>query len=82
MLGDGRGILEPQPAEELSFILPLRPDLRKQWEESGYLRGYGSSAILPPPSSGFRRLYYLTGPDYAVSDIVFGRLKVARILRA
>jgi hypothetical protein len=62
----------------LSFVLPLRPDLRKQWEAAGYLRGYGSSAVLPPPSAGFRRLYYLTGPDYAISNIVFGRLKVAR----
>jgi hypothetical protein len=38
----------------------------------------GSAAVIPPPSAGFRRLYYLTSAEYAVSNIVLSRLKVAR----
>src|SRR3954469_6816556 len=37
----------------------------------------GSAAVVPPPPLGFRRLYHLTTAEYAISNIVFGRLKVA-----
>jgi len=52
--------------------------LRKKWIERGYPGNMGSAAVVPPPPVGFRRLYHLTSAEYAVSDIVFGRLKVAR----
>lgn len=38
----------------------------------------GSAAVVPPPPDGFRRLYHLTSAEYAITNIVFGRLKVAR----
>jgi hypothetical protein len=28
----------------------------------------------------FKRLYYLTGPDHAISNIVFGRIKLSRFV--
>ncbi|HEY8126462.1 MAG TPA: DUF2971 domain-containing protein [Methylocystis sp.] len=52
--------------------------LRKQWRAAGYDRGHGSDAVLPPASAGFKRLYYLTGPEHALSNIVFGRVKISR----
>jgi hypothetical protein len=33
---------------------------------------------MPPAAKGFKRLYYLTGPDHAISNIVFSRLKISR----
>ena len=58
--------------------MPLNEKLRKQWKAAGYARGHGSDAVLPPPPASFRRLYYLTGPDFAISNIVFGRIKISR----
>jgi hypothetical protein len=52
--------------------------LRKQWKAAGYERGHGSDAVLPPPPPGFKRLYYFTGPEHAISNIVFGRVKISR----
>ncbi len=39
----------------------------------------GSAAVVPPPSSAFKRLYHLTSAEHAISDIVFRRLKVAQL---
>jgi hypothetical protein len=58
--------------------MPLDARLRKKWKVAGYERGHGSDAVLPPAPLGFRRLYYLTGPEHALSNIVFGRLKISR----
>jgi hypothetical protein len=58
--------------------MPYNEHLRKWWVEKGYLPTMGSAAVVPPPPDGFRRLYHLTSVEYAVSAIVFGRLKVAR----
>lgn len=52
--------------------------LRKLWIAKGYLPDAGSAAVVPPPPDGFRRLYHLTSAEYAITNIVFGRLKVAR----
>jgi hypothetical protein len=38
----------------------------------------GSAAVVPPPPRGLRRLYHLTATEFAISAIVFKRLKVAR----
>jgi hypothetical protein len=53
--------------------------LKQRWVDKGYSEHMGSAAVIPPPPDGFRRLYHLTSAEYAISDIVFGRLKVARI---
>jgi hypothetical protein len=58
--------------------MPLNERLRKQWKAAGYERGHGSDAVLPPPPRGLKRLYYLTGPEHAISNIVFGRVKISR----
>lgn len=58
--------------------MALNEKLRKLWKAAGYERGHGSDAVCPPAPAGFKRLYYLTGPEHAVSNIVFGRLKISR----
>jgi Protein of unknown function (DUF2971) len=65
-------------AQDAGNLMPLNDRLRKQWKAAGYERGHGSDAVLPPPPPGFTRLYYLTGPDHAISNIVFGRIKISR----
>jgi hypothetical protein len=56
----------------------LTTEFRAGWKDAGYVRGCGSMRAAPPPANGFKRLYYLTGPDHAVSNIVFARIKLAR----
>jgi hypothetical protein len=58
--------------------MPLNELLRKEWKAAGYERGHGSDAVLPPAPHGFKRLYYLTASEFALSNIVFGRLKISR----
>ena len=58
--------------------MPLNNHLRALWRERGYPDGMGSAAVVPPPPKGIRRLYHLTSAEYAISNIVFNRLKVAR----
>lgn len=58
--------------------MPLNENLRKLWKSAGYERGHGSDAVLPPPPAGKKRLYYLTGPEQALSNIVFKRIKISR----
>ncbi|MGY4505251.1 hypothetical protein ACVWYH_009208 [Bradyrhizobium sp. GM24.11] len=52
--------------------------LRQLWIDKGYSRDMGSAAVVPPPPGGFKRLYHFTSTEYGITDIVFGRLKVAR----
>jgi hypothetical protein len=56
----------------------LNDRFRKEWKLAGYPRGNGSAAVVPPPSKGFKRLYYLTTAEHAVSNVVFGRVKISR----
>ena len=65
-------------AQSNGGFVPLDEQLRKRWKAAGYPRGHGSDAVLPPPARGFKRLYYLTGPDHAISNIVFRRVKISR----
>jgi hypothetical protein len=58
--------------------MPYNEHLRRWWIERGYLPTMGSAAVVPPPPDGFRRLYHLTSSEFAISAIVFSRLKVAR----
>lgn len=55
----------------------LHNELRALWQQAGYHTKMGSAAVVPPPSSKFKRLYHFTTAEHAVSDIVFSRLKVA-----
>jgi hypothetical protein len=52
----------------------------KLWTEAGYPPKMGSKSVVPPPPKPYRRVYYLTSAEYALSNIVFGRIKVARLL--
>ena len=52
--------------------------LRAKWEERGLNPKAGSAVAALPPLGGFRRLYHLTDANYAISNIAFDRLKVAR----
>lgn len=38
----------------------------------------GSAAVVHPPPAEFIRVYHLTSAEFAISNIVLGRLKVAR----
>jgi hypothetical protein len=56
----------------------LNNDLRRLWREKGLTGREGSAAVCPPAPEGCSRVYYLTSAEYAISNIVFSRLKVAR----
>jgi hypothetical protein len=58
--------------------MPLNKHLRQLWTDAGYPSGTGSAAVTPPPSKEYRRVYYTTSADHAISNVVFKRLKVAR----
>jgi hypothetical protein len=58
--------------------MALNEKLRAKWKAIGYERGHGSDAVMPPPPTGFKRLYYLTSADHAISNVAFGRIKVSR----
>ena len=58
--------------------LAVNKSLRRLWIAAGYHDKMGSAEVLPPPGGGFRRLYHLTTAEYAISNIVFHRIKVAR----
>ena len=54
-------------------------DYEQEWIDAGYPEGMGSAKFLPPPADGrFIRAYHLTSSDHGISNIRFGRLKVAR----
>jgi hypothetical protein len=59
--------------------MALNQHLRREWKKAGLPTSMGSAAAAPPPPKGFRRVYHLTSADHAINDIVFKRLKVARI---
>jgi hypothetical protein len=65
-------------AVNLGCAAALTEKFRAGWKDAGYTRGCGSMRAAPPPANGFKRLYYLTGPDHAVSNIVFSRIKLSR----
>jgi hypothetical protein len=58
--------------------MPLNNHLRPLWTDADYPPGMGSAAVTPPPSNDYRRVYYITSAEFAISNIVFGRLKVGR----
>jgi hypothetical protein len=58
--------------------LPLNDDLRRFWREAGGTGEEGSAAVCMPAPAGCSRVYYLTSAEYATSNVVFRRLKVAR----
>jgi len=57
--------------------MPIKPELKNAWEAAGY-KGHGSATIVPAAPEGYVRLYYLTTPEHALSNIVFKRVKISR----
>jgi hypothetical protein len=60
--------------------MPFNNQMRRLWKEAGYRTDMGSAAAATPPPADFVRLYHLTSATHALSNIVHGRLKVARFL--
>jgi hypothetical protein len=58
--------------------MPANEHLRKEWGSAGYSTGVGSAIVIPPPPKGFVPAYHFVSAEYGISNIVFGRLKVAR----
>lgn len=59
--------------------MPAHHEYRARWISAGYRPGMGSAiASLPPNDPNQIRVYHLTVPEYAVSNLALGRLKVAR----
>ena len=58
--------------------MPMQKELRDEWVNAGYERGMGSAEVVPPPHADFIRVYHLTSPEFAISNIALSRLKVAR----
>lgn len=51
---------------------------RDLWARAGYGDRMGSSDVMPPPDERFRRVYYLTPAEYAISNIALRRIKISR----
>jgi hypothetical protein len=60
------------------MIMPLNDALRKKWVERGLRGDRSSSAAVHPPPVGHHRVYHLLPAEHAITNIVFGRIKVAR----
>ena len=66
--------------------MPINLELRKAWEtewhkrrgEADEYKHHGSDTIIEPAPEGYLRLYYLTTPEHAISNIVFKRIKISR----
>jgi hypothetical protein len=59
--------------------MPYREHYRQLWVQAGYRGDIGSAAAAMPPSPECRRVFYLTSAEYALSNIVFKRIKVSRL---
>lgn len=58
--------------------MPANEHLRNKWGAAGFSTGVGSAIVIPPPPKGFLPAYHFVSAEYGISNIVFGRLKVAR----
>ena len=58
--------------------MPLNNALRQKWEERGLSGNRASSAAVLPPPVGYHRVYHLLSAEHAITNIVFGRIKVSR----
>jgi len=56
--------------------MPMRRELRSEWAKH-YHSKMGSAEVVAPPPADLIRLYHLTSAEFAVSNIVFGRVKIA-----
>lgn len=59
--------------------MPLNNDLRKEWDLAGYRTDMGSAAVVRPPSKEYIRVYHVMPAEFAISNIAFKRMKVARV---
>ena len=60
--------------------MPINKAFAKDWTNAGYEPGMASAWVRRPPSPDRLAVYHLTSADYAISDLSFGRLKVARFV--
>ena len=58
--------------------MPYNEHLREEWAALCYCGHCASAVIVPPPPKKFRRVYHLMPAEYALSNIVFSRIKVAQ----
>jgi hypothetical protein len=65
--------------EEFVWHKDMNRRYRTLWDQAGYGGKYGSAAVVPPPDASWFRAYHLCPAEYAISNIVFSRLKVGRI---
>ncbi len=71
--------------EEFLWRKTMNRHFRALWDNAGYGnkehpgRKYGSAAVVRPPSAEWFRAYHLCPSEYAISNIVFSRLKVGQI---
>ncbi|UGX93384.1 DUF2971 domain-containing protein [Bradyrhizobium barranii subsp. barranii] len=71
--------------EEFVWHKSMNRHYRPLWARAGYGSKehpggkYGSAAVVPPPSAEWFRAYHLCPAEYAISNIVFSRLKVGQI---
>ena len=70
--------LQDRKRTNRKLLMGLNRQFRCEWKAPGYPTGNGSAVAVRPPRKGLKRLYYLTSPEQAISNIVFKRIKVSR----
>lgn len=58
--------------------MPIHREYRQLWVKAGYDERMGSAWVCEPPAAHLLRVYHFTSARYALEDIEYGRLKVAR----
>ncbi len=58
--------------------MPVSESYRDEWVAAGYPSDMASAIGCRPPAPPLIRLYHLTSPEHALSNLALGRLKVAR----
>jgi hypothetical protein len=61
----------------VTIVGKLNDHFRVLWEKAGYASNYGSAAVVPPPGPEWRRLYHLCPAEFAISNVVFNRVKIS-----
>lgn len=60
-------------------LVPMNKSYRAKWVSANYTKLMGSAEVTLPPAKEFIRAYHFTSAEFAISDIGFARLKIARI---
>jgi hypothetical protein len=56
----------------------MNDQFREEWAACGYCAHCASAAVLPAPPMGYRRAYHIMSAEYAISNIVYSRIKIAQ----